>query len=221
MEKLHKILKQEIDNHFQHYFNKSIKNGDLLKGRTNSSIYSSIYSLQTMIMSSLSRSFESSLGNLFDKLLNRVSEYYNGNSFTKIVVEKGKNLKVDLGFERGNVISIFENKLHGELDNKKSEIEKTKLVERYEVLKRANPTKEIRFFLGVVGNKNGGTPSNWEKGRVGNWFSSNEIKVEKDLYDYVSGNEEFFPWFTKEILPYIGKNYCDLEQKVYTIYNKD
>jgi|694.fasta_scaffold45024_6 hypothetical protein len=221
MDELSKILKKEIDDHFHYYFEKSIKNGDLLKGRTNSLIYSTIYSIHTMIMSSLSRSFESSLGTLFDKLLNRVSEYYNGNSFTEIKLDNGEKLKVDLGFERDNVISIFENKLHGELDNKKAEIEKTKLVERYEALKMINPTKDIKFFLGVVGNKNGGEPSNWEKGRVGDWFSNDEIKVEKDLYTYVSGNCDFFPWFIQEILPYIGKNYCELEQKVYIIYNKN
>jgi hypothetical protein len=220
MDELYKILKQEIDNHFQHYFDKSIKNGNLLKGRTNSIIYKNIYSLQTMIMSALSRSFESSLGTLFDKLLNKASEHYNGNSFTKITLDSTKIIKVDLGFERENTINIFENKLHGELDNKKSEIEKSKLVERYEELKKQYPTKEIRYFLGVIGNKNGGDFSNWEKGRVGDWFSDDEIKVEKDLYDYISGNEDFFPWFNKEIMPYIGKKYCELEQIVYTIYKK-
>jgi len=117
------------------------------------------------------------------------------------------------------VISIFENKLHCELDNKKSEIEKNKLVERCEILKKLHPNKEVKMFIGVVGNRNGGGPDNWDKGRVGDWFLDDEIKVEKDLYDYISEDKYFFPWFIEEILPYIGKKYCELEQMVYTIYN--
>lgn len=221
MKELSKILKKSIDLHFQNYYNKSIKNGNLLKGRTNSIIYSNIYGFDTIIKSSLSRSFESSLGTLFDKLLNHASIFFNGNSFTKINTESKKILKIDLGFERDGQINIFENKLHGELDNKKSEIEKNKLVERYKVLQKLHPEKKINFFLGVIGNKNGGGASNWDKGCVGDWFSDNEIKVEEELYYYISGDENFFPWFVIEILPYIGIKYSELEQIVYTIYNKN
>jgi hypothetical protein len=220
MEKLSKTLKKVVDLHFENYYNKSIKDGTLLKGRTNSIIYSNIYGLNTMITASLCRSFESSLGSLFDKLLNESSVFFNGNSFTKINVTSKKIVKVDLGFERNGEINIFENKLHGELDNKKSEVEKTKLIERYEILQKLHPDKKINFFLGVVGNKNGGVASNWDKGRVGDWFSDDEIKVEEDLYNYISGDENFFPWFVSEIMTYIGIKYSELEQMVYTIYNK-
>jgi hypothetical protein len=221
MEKLSKKLKKVVDLHFENYYNESIKDGNLLKGRTNSIIYSNIYGLNTMITASLCRSFESSLGSLFDKLLYESSIFFNGNAFTKINVNCKESFKVDLGFERDKEINIFENKLHGELDNKKSEVEKIKLVERCEILQKLYPEKKINLFLGVVGNKNGGGASNWDKGRVGDWFSDDEIKVEEDLYSYISGDENFFLWFVDEILPYIGIKYCELEQMVYTIYNKN
>ena len=154
----------------------------------------------------LGRSFDSSLGTLWEKILWETSVEYNDDTFSKnekLVVDlKVGNKKwiVDLGFLRKNKYSLIELKLGGQLDNKKSKVEVETLKDRKDVLSEV-VDKPISTYLGVVTNQLTDKPETWDKSTVLKEFSKDQLLIEKQLFDYVSGIDGYFEWIKSEIQP--------------------
>lgn len=87
---------------------------------------------------------------------------------------------------------IIELKAGGDLDNKKSKVEKNELLQEYFLLK--NQLKEdetIKIFLATAYNKYG-EGNEWKQGRVMQYFSKDELLIGKDYWNFVCDDENGF-----------------------------
>jgi hypothetical protein len=193
------VLFQIIKKHFEKYLTKKLKT-DILKG-VNNSFVCDVFSSEFKVYKALGRSIDSSMGILHEKLLVASSKYYNDKTFktySDLTVD-GKKWIIDLGFVRNGDITIIEIKLNGELDNKKVKSEKRALMSRKKSLMEAQDC-DVKFYLGIVGNKDGGAACNWKPGRITRYgFDRSEVLVSEELYTKVTNDTEFFSWFKREI----------------------
>lgn len=196
---LYSTMKNIVNSHIEKWLNTKLKN-DLLDG-FDISFVTNGYDRTFQIHSAIGRSLDSSLGKLYEKLLESISEYYNDLTLTKLKTKKknGKPYIIDLLFHRNNIANLIEIKLHCELDNKKSLSERQALDERKKVYIKESKlsSKNVNIFMGVVGNKDGNNPMDFKMGRLSEWFDRNEVLVERELFDFVSGVDGFFKEFNK------------------------
>ena len=174
----------------------------------------------------ISRSLDSSLGHLYEKLIEQISIYYNELTIKKLKTinnttkaKRKSGYKVDLLFHRNGNVFIIELKLHCELDNKKAKAEKKSLEIIKEVYKNEINIDEnnIHTFLGVVGNKDGKSPNDFKMGLLREAFDRNEILVAKELFNFVSGSDKFYDEFikfkTKHISPILNESIATIEKQ--------
>ena len=86
------------------------------------------------------------------------------------------------------------------MDNKKSKVEVETLKDRKDVLSEI-VDKPISTYLGVVTNQLTDKPETWDKSTVLKEFSKDQLLIEKQLFDYVSGIDGYFEWIKSEIQP--------------------
>ena len=103
-------------------------------------------------------------------------------------------------FLRKNKYSLIELKLGGQLDNKKSKVEKGTLKDRKDILSEI-VDKPISTYLGIVTNQLTKSPETWDKSTVLKEFDRDQLLIEKQLFDYVSGVNGYFEWIKSEIQP--------------------
>ena len=176
----------------------------------------------------INSSYNSSNGTLWEKILYKISEACNDETYSKDE-ELVRNLKVhekkwivDLGFSRNGEHHIIEEKLGGQLDNKKSKIEKINLEERKKVLEEIVGT-EVNIHLGIITNQLTNKPETWNKSTVLNEFTrGNNLLIEKELFDFVAGIDGFFEWIKTEIQPKAMRKYKEVldEYKTFVGFNE-
>lgn len=87
---------------------------------------------------------------------------------------------------------IIELKAGGDLDNKKSRVEKSELLQQYFLLRNQIADDEnIKIFLATSYNKYG-EGNEWKQGRVLQFFSEEELLIGKDYWNFVCNDEEGF-----------------------------
>lgn len=218
---LKKILVDIIDTHWEKYWKKKNKE-DLLKNKSNSWIHKGGIILDD-VSGSLTRSKESSMGFLYEKIVIAISEYFNVKTFSTIkglkIKQTGKKWIIDLSFERDGVTYLIEIKLGANMDNKKSVSEAKSLSVRKKTLIENNLAKDVETYLGIVTLGNGeASPKEWKIGRVGEGFDRSEILVERELFDFVSNNTEVFDFLVTEIQPVVMGGWKEILGKVYRKY---
>ena len=88
---------------------------------------------------------------------------------------------------------IIELKAGGDLDNKKSKVEKNDLLQEYFLLKNLlkDTDEKVKIFLATAYNKYGeGNP--WKQGRVQQFFADDELLIGKDYWNFVCDSENGF-----------------------------
>jgi hypothetical protein len=219
-----KNLNKITNNHINTWCNKKLKD-NLLDGFDISDITSGIKK-STSVGSALGRSRDSSLGFLYEKLIQQISIYYNELTVTSLKTinnttkaKKKSGYKVDLLFHRNGNVFIFELKLHCKLDNKKAKVERKSLEILKEVYKNETNISDnnIHILLGVIGNKDGKTPNDFKMDRVNEAFDRSEVLVAAELFNFVSGSDTFYNEFRKFILNYINPT---LNRAIETIENQ-
>jgi hypothetical protein len=197
--KLYCKLETIVESHISRWLKIKLKN-NLLEG-FDVSFVTNGYDKKFQIHSAIGRSLDSSLGKLYEKLLEAISEHYNDITLTRLKTKKknGKPYIIDLLFHRNGIANLIEIKLHCELDNKKSLSEKQALDERKEIYIKETKlsNKKVNIFMGVVGNKDGDKPTDFKMGRLSEHFDRSEVLVEKELFNFVSGRNGFFEEFSK------------------------
>lgn len=87
---------------------------------------------------------------------------------------------------------IIELKAGGDLDNKKSKVEKNELLQEYFLLKnQVKDDETIKIFLATAYNKYG-EDKEWKQGRVQQYFSKDELLIGKDYWNFVCDDENGF-----------------------------
>lgn len=87
---------------------------------------------------------------------------------------------------------IIELKSGGDLDNKKSKVEKNELLQEYFLLKNLIRNDEtVKIYLATAYNKYG-EGNEWKQGRVYQYFSQEELLIGKDYWNFVCDSEEGF-----------------------------
>ena len=87
---------------------------------------------------------------------------------------------------------IIELKAGGDLDNKKSKIEKNELLQEYFLLKNQIKNDEnVKIYLATAYNKYG-EGKEWKQDRVQQYFSREELLIGKDYWNFVCNSEEGF-----------------------------
>ena len=87
---------------------------------------------------------------------------------------------------------IIELKAGGDLDNKKSKVEKNELLQEYFLLKNEIPEEEkIKIFLGTAYNKFG-EENEWKQDRVMQYFSKDELLIGKEYWNFFCNDENGF-----------------------------
>tara|TARA_Y100000004_G_C8814146_1_gene369044 strand:- start:57 stop:752 length:696 start_codon:yes stop_codon:yes gene_type:complete len=176
--------------------------------------------------SRVGRSYDSSLGTLWEKILFRISEEYNEDTFSKneelvkYLTVDDKRWIIDLGFLREGLYNILELKLGCQLDNKKAEVEKSKLGKRKQVLLEV-VDKDVKTYLGVITNQLTDKPETWNKSTVLKEFTiGGDLLIERQVFDFVSGIDGFFDWVKKEIQPEVVKKWLEVynEYKLFVGY---
>ena len=218
---LKKILVDIVDTHWERYLKEKNKK-DLLKSKNNSWINKGS-SVLSDVCSSLSRSRDSSMGNLYEKIVNAISEYFNVKTFSTIkgltIKQSGKKWIIDLAFERDGVTYLVEIKLGGNLDNKKAISEANALSVRKQTLIENSLAENVETYLGIITLGNGETsPDEWEMGRVSLGFDRSQVLVERELFDFVSNNTEVFDFLVTEIQPVVMGGWNEVERKIITKY---
>lgn len=219
-----KNLNKITNIHINNWCNRKLKQ-NLLDGFDVSDITRNIKK-KTIIGSAIGRSLDSSLGFLYEKLIEEISIYYNELTIKKLKTinnttkaKRKSGYKVDLLFHRNGNVFIIELKLHCELDNKKAKVERKSL----EILKKVYKNEinisdsNIHILLGVVGNKDGKNPSDFKMGRVDEAFDRNELLVAEELFNFVSGSDTFYDEFKKFITNHISEK---LNEAIETIENQ-
>lgn len=201
---LYSDMKNIVNSHIEKWLKTKLKN-NLLDG-FDVSFVTNGYDRKFQVHSAIGRSLDSSLGSLYEKLLECISLHFNELTLKKLKTinyttkaKKKTFYKTDLLFKRNGKVFIIEIKLHCELDNKKAGSEKKSL----ETLKKVYSEEaklspnDIKTFIGVIGNKDGNKPTDFKMGRLIEAFKRNEVLVEKELFDFVSGVDGFFKEFIK------------------------
>jgi hypothetical protein len=201
---LKKILTEVIINHWDKYLKGALKKDLLLPLYTNFTMRG--YSVDDYLMSRLGRSLDSSRGNLWEKIMVTLSEFFNEKTYGKIaglnIKSTGKQWIIDLAFERNGTTYLIEIKLACNLDNKKAKSEATALKDRKECLLENNLASDVKPYLGVVCLGNGeSSPQDWVMGRVSEGFKRNEVLVEKELFDFVTNDSDVFNFIVDIIQP--------------------
>jgi len=218
---LKKILVDIVSNHWEKYLKNKLKK-DLIGGKLKSWDTQG-EDVDFLLASTLSRSYDSSRGNLWEKILFAISSYYNDKTFKKVkglkLKSNGKEWIVDLAFERDGKTYLIELKLGGELDNKKAKSESDALLERKEVLIENKISSEVQTYLGIITLSNGeNSPMDWDMGRVSLGFTRNEVLVERELFDFVSNNPDVFNFIKEEIQPFAMKEWKSVKEKIKSKY---
>lgn len=81
---------------------------------------------------------------------------------------------------------LIELKIGGDLDNKKARSEKEALLEQYVILRHSReiePDDKVKILFCTAYNKYG-EGQDWKQSRVRQFFSSSEIKIGKDFWDF-------------------------------------
>jgi hypothetical protein len=207
-----KSLNRIADTHINNWRNKKIKE-NLLDGFDISDVTCDLEK-ESVVGGALMRSMDSSLGSLYEKLIEQISIYYNELTIRKLKTinnstnaKKKSGYKVDLLFHRNGNVFIIELKLHCELDNKKAKAEKQSL----QILKQVYTSEisisgdNVHTFLGVIGNKDGKNPSDFKMGRLHEAFDRSELLVAEELFNFVSGNDTFYNEWKKFKTNHISK----------------
>ncbi len=199
---LYSKLETIVETHIRNWTKNKLKD-DLLQG-FDISFVTNGFPKESQFYGAINRSLDSSLGCLYEKLIEQISIYYNEFTTKKLKTinkstkaKRKSGYKVDLLFHRNGNVFIFELKLHCKLDNKKAKAEKKSLKIIKEAYKNEINIDEnnIHPFLGVIGNKDGEFPNDFKMGRLKEAFDRTEILVEKELFDFVSGVDGFFTEF--------------------------
>lgn len=218
---LKKLLIDIVNNHWENYLKNKLKK-DLIGGKLKSWDTQG-EDVDFLLASTLSRSYDSSRGNLWEKILFEISTYYNDNTFKKIkdlkLKSNGKEWIVDLAFERNEKTYLIELKLGGELDNKKAKSEADALAERKDALIENKLCSEVETYLGIITLSNGeNTPMDWAMGRVELGFTRDEVLVERELFDFVSNDTDVFDFIKEEIQPLAMKAWKSVKEKIKSKY---
>jgi hypothetical protein len=218
---LKNICTEIINTHWERYLKEKNKK-NLLENKNNSWINNGS-SLLSDVCSSLARSRDSSMGSLYEKIVNAISNYFNTKTFKNIkglkIKDSGKNWIIDLAFERDGITYLVEIKLGGNLDNKKAISEANALSVRKQTLIENNLAKNVETYLGIITLGNGETsPDEWEMGRVSLGFDRTQVLVERELFDFVSNNAGVFDFLVAEIQPIVMNGWNDVEKKIVTKY---
>lgn len=197
------VLKQKltdiVNDHVDNWVKKKVKE-ELL----NDSFVTRWLDTDMRVMSTISRSLDSSSGTLYERILEELSHTYNDTTTTvldTVKKEKGKkNSKyiMDLAFSRDGKHYIIEVKLHCELDNKKSKSEMKALKafrKAYIKEKKITNSENVKIYIASVGNKDGHNPTDFKMGRLTSAFTREEVLVERELFDLVTGQPDFFDQF--------------------------
>lgn len=88
---------------------------------------------------------------------------------------------------------IIELKLGGDLDNKKSKVEKNELLQEYFLLKNLlkDTNETIKIYLATAYNKYG-EGNEWKQSRVKQFFASDELLIGKNYWNFVCNSESGF-----------------------------
>lgn len=113
---------------------------------------------------------------------------------------------------------IIELKLGGDLDNKKSKVEKNELLQEYFLLKNLlkDTNETIKIYLATAYNKYG-EGKEWKQGRVKQFFAQDELLIGKDYWNFICDSEDGFDIifeqykksavYIKNVLDIIKNNY--------------
>lgn len=117
---------------------------------------------------------------------------------------------------------IIELKSGGDLDNKKSKVEKSELLQEYFLLKNLikDKNEKVKIYLATAYNKYG-EGNEWNQKRVKQYFAPEELLIGKDYWNFVcdsdNGFEIVFEQYKKSAI-YI-KNILDIIKNMY--FKKD
>ena len=215
------ILIPIIKEHWTKFLKTKLKK-DIISKKSNSWIDEG-EDIDFKLISTLSRSKDSSFGLLWEKILFEISKYYNDKTFKNVkdlkLKSNGKQWIVDLAFERNGKTYLIEIKLGGELDNKKAISEAAALRERKEVLVENKISSNVETYLGVITlSKGESSPINWVMGRVELGFDRSEVLVERELFDFVSNDIEIFDFIKNEIQPYAMNEWKSVRERIKKVY---
>jgi hypothetical protein len=218
---LKKILTEVVINHWDKYLKSKLKK-DLIGGKLKAWDTQG-EDVDFLLASTLSRSYDSSRGNLWEKILFEISTYYNDKTFKKIkglkLKSNGREWIVDLAFERNGKTYLIELKLGGELDNKKALSEAKALFERKNVLLESKIASDVETYLGIITLSNGeNNPTEWNMGRVQLGFDRSEVFVERELFDFVSNDTDLFEFIKTEIQPIAMREWKLVKEKIKSTY---
>jgi len=219
---LKKRLTTVVERHWKNYFDGVLKRKRPLLSPSQTNFTMAGYPVDIYLMSRLGRSLDSSRGNLWEKILVTLSNFFNEKTYSKVADLKlkttGKKWIIDLAFERGGITYLIEIKLGANLDNKKAKSEATALKDRKDCLLDNNIASEVKTYLGVVCLANGeSSPVDWVMGRVSEGFERSEVLVERELFDFVTNNTNVFDFIVNVVQPIVMKGELDVIQ---TIKNK-
>lgn len=218
---LKRILVQAITDHWGKFLDKKLKQ-DLIGKKKNSWIDVG-EDLEFILYSTLSRSKDSSMGNLYEKILFEISKFFNDKTYGKVknlkIRKSGKKWIIDLAFERDGKTYLIEIKLGGELDNKKAKSEAEALKDRKETLIENKLASNVETYLGVITlTKGEDSPENWVMGRVSEGFDRSEVLVERELFDFVSNDTDVFDFIKNEIQPFVMQEWKVVKEKIKSTY---
>lgn len=99
---------------------------------------------------------------------------------------------------------LLELKIGGDLDNKKAESEKSALLHQYATLRSNNKIKRddnVKIFFCTAYNKFGDGQA-WEQERVKQFFSSGEILIGRDFWNFISRSDKGYDFALKSYIKY-------------------
>lgn len=218
---LKQTLTELIENHWFNFLKNKLKK-DLI-GKKRYSWIDSGEDLEFILYSTLSRSKDSSMGNLYEKILFEISKFFNDKTYGKVkdlkIRKSGKKWIIDLAFERDGKTYLIEIKLGGELDNKKAKSESQALKDRKEALIENKLASNVETYLGVITlTKGESSPEEWVMGRVSEGFDRSEVLVERELFDFVSNDTDVFDFIKDEIQPIVMKEWKIVKEKIKSVY---
>lgn len=117
---------------------------------------------------------------------------------------------------------IIELKAGGDLDNKKSKVEKNELLQEYFLLKNLIKNDEqVKIYLATAYNKYG-EGNEWKQGRVQQYFSQDELLIGRDYWNFVCDSEDGFDIVFEQYQKSAGyiKNVLKLIKEMYFKTNK-
>lgn len=220
---LKKKIVEVVVEHWGKYLTNKLKK-PLIDNKMNSWVTNG-EDIEFLLFSTLSRSYDSSMGNLWEKILIVISKHFNDKTYGKIkglkLRSNGKDWIVDLAFERDGITYLIELKLGGELDNKKAKSESEALKERKEVLLESKLANNVETYLGIITlSKGEKTPEDWDMGRVALGFDRSEVLVERELFDFVSNDTDVFDFIKDEIQPFVMNEWKVVKEKIKSVYLK-